>query len=214
MKPRKYFGKRGAAASALGFPCAIMAHYSGTKPGVQSLMGTVKGREQFLRSCFKIGNLAMDFLASEYKENEALVDKLLTLTMLKESATPVVPYDEWEVVDAPSNLYQLFWFQRAWAFGRCRYSEDNILRGAYAKFSLSVSQQAKHFAECTVSAYDQVMFIKQDQLDARAQIEAVESDTLRQTLTEKYDAVMEPRVALLIKEIEVLHCYVIATPSP
>jgi hypothetical protein len=47
-------------------------------------MGTVKGREQFLRGCFKIGKLAMDFLASEYKENEALVDKLLRLTMLKE----------------------------------------------------------------------------------------------------------------------------------
>jgi hypothetical protein len=58
------------------------------------------------------------------------------------------------------------------------------------------------------------MFIKQDQLDARAQIEAVASDTLRQTLTEKYNDVMEPRVESLIKQIEVLHCYVIATPSP
>jgi hypothetical protein len=135
-----------------GIHTTQMATWLESKPGVQTLMDTVEGREQFLRAAFKLGNLGMDFLVAEYAKDEDLTDKLLTTLMLKNKSFPFVHYLEWSNPDHVSNKIQQWFLMRWWQLGAKKLSKDKAIASTYRLVSVTDVNRAIAFADISANS--------------------------------------------------------------
>jgi hypothetical protein len=137
---------------------------------VLRLLGvTAKGRQQFLRAAFKIGNPGMDYIVDCRNQNEELCNRQLTVTMLKMKNFPAVHYNTWDDAEHIHNELQVFFLKRWWCFITLKVCDGNT---DYKNVSLTKEGPALHFAELSQRAFAQTNLLNLDVLAASATVDA------------------------------------------